>query len=330
MMKFLSLSIVLTAVSCWKFTSHFIISRIAHDILKEEDSFCLWEVEQELKILERSYPTWTEKEGDHPMVECSTFADDVKWKGQSYQSTWHYVNVPLYESRKDRRRYPFEAPEHNVTEAIQGIVDMFRKEGEYWNSYVYQSLMKYGPSGHGPADSYSIALRYLIHYVADVHQPMHSTARINSDYPDGDRGGNDFGVPYKYGASNLHAVWDSVMYEFRTNPKAPFDEPTWEEWGGYASSLVAKHPLDTLNDVTDLDPLSWERESYLVAKKFVYRRINEDEALPDWYVKKGQIIAEKRLVEAGYRLANLLRTLQYVYPIEEPSAPSSEPVFIQP
>jgi hypothetical protein len=37
-----------------------------------------------LAILKKSDPTWTVKEKDYPMVECVTFADDIKYKGGSY------------------------------------------------------------------------------------------------------------------------------------------------------------------------------------------------------------------------------------------------------
>ena len=61
----------------------------------------------------------------------------------------------------------------------------------------------------------STALRFLIHYVGDIHQPLHTTARVNEQWPKGDKGGNDFKLPAKYRANNLHAVWDKVVYKFK-------------------------------------------------------------------------------------------------------------------
>ena len=97
--------------------------------------------------------------------------------------------------------------------------------------------MRNGPKGHTVEDSWSIAMRFLIHYVGDMHQPLHDETRIDKQYPDGDRGGNDFPLPYHYGAKELHAVWDKVMYEFHTNPKLPYTPTDWTTWGGYASKL---------------------------------------------------------------------------------------------
>ena len=60
----------------------------------------------------------------------------------------------------------------------------------------------------------SYALRLLIHYVGDIHQPLHCSSRYDKTHPNGDRGGNLFELPYHYGSDDLHGVWDSILYEF--------------------------------------------------------------------------------------------------------------------
>ena len=74
---------------------------------------------------------------------------------------------------------------------------------------------------------------------------------------------------------------------------------------------MAKHPVNTLADVTNLDPHVWAAESYKITQEFVYLGIQEGVALPSDYVAKGVVYAEKQIVTAGYRLANLLKTLQF-------------------
>ena len=54
----------------------------------------------------------------------------------------------------------------------------------------------------------------IIHYVGDIHQPLHTVAAVNYTYPSGDRGGNSEYLPNICGASNLHAVWDSLAYNY--------------------------------------------------------------------------------------------------------------------
>jgi len=149
-------------------------------------------------------------------------------------------------------------------------------------------------------------MRLLIHYVGDIHQPLHATARVNHDYPSGDRGGNSFPVAPRDGAKNLHAVWDSVAYEFSGYENLPFSDSDWSLNGRYAAMLVQKHPLSQLKDTTNLDPNVWAKESFDISASFVYAGITEQDPLPDAYVAQAKEIAEKQIVTAGYRLANLM------------------------
>lgn len=66
-------------------------------------------------------------------------------------------------------------------------------------------------------------MRLLIHYVGDIHQPMHCVSRVDKEYPAGDKGGNDFPLPNHYSAKELHAVWDAAIYEFKKNDKLVSD-----------------------------------------------------------------------------------------------------------
>lgn len=162
-------------------------------------------------------------------------------------------------------------------------------------------------------------MRLLIHYVGDQHQPLHSTTRLDKEYPKGDRGGNDFPLPSHYSLKELHAVWDRVLYEFKTNPHLPFDAAGFATFDDEVSKLLEDHPLSSLPDTTNLDPNTWEDESFAVVTAFAYKGIKEGEKLPDSYVSEGQKYAETRLVTAGYRLANMLKSLK----INPPSVPET-------
>jgi hypothetical protein len=81
----------------------------------------------------------------------------------------------------------------------------------YKSSYYYSQITKNFPAD---SDGRSFALRLLIHYVGDLHQPLHAVTEVDSTYPSGDRGGNLEAIPSICGAANLHAVWDSVAYNY--------------------------------------------------------------------------------------------------------------------
>ena len=82
------------------------------------------------------------------------------------------------------------------------------------------------------SDQRSFALRLVIHYLGDVHQPLHAVSEVDHYYPKGDAGGNFEHVPEvgDTGVTNLHSIWDSVIYEFPGYPKlvsiSPFPPQT--------------------------------------------------------------------------------------------------------
>ena len=231
-------------------------------------------------MLKKSKPTQTAKEGDHPLVECTTFADDIKYAGGGFQSPWHFVDQPYYDQGGSPSDYPFKEPTADNSKAVKAIVAWFNHSNGYETSPYYQQISKYNMAGGNPADALSIAMRFLIHYVGDAHQPLHGVSRVDAQYPNGDKGGNDFPLPNHYGAPELHAVWDKVIYEFHTNPALPFTQESWNTWGGYANDLVARHPLSSLANTQDLDPDTWHAEAFKIASTVAYKGIKENEALP--------------------------------------------------
>jgi hypothetical protein len=102
---------------------------------------------------------------------------------------------------------------------------------------AYQTIMKHVKSEE---EGKSQALRHLIHFYGDVHQPLHCSDRYTKDRPTGDKGGNAFIVKNHYSASELHAVWDNVIYTYHKNPKRPFTQGTWADFGAIADDLQSK------------------------------------------------------------------------------------------
>jgi hypothetical protein len=159
----------------------------------------------------------THLEGDYPFVECATFADEIKAKGGSWQSGWHFIDTPYLDEGGSIDDYPgFKFDEEHIGKVIPAIVDWLQGTSGYENSFVYKTIKSHVPDEE-QAKSY--ALRLLIHYVGDIHQPLHATSRVDHKYPKGDAGGNFFHLPTKNQAKNLHSVWDSVIYQYGDTPK---------------------------------------------------------------------------------------------------------------
>lgn len=126
------------------------------------------------------------------------------------------------------------------------------------------------------------ALRFVVHFVADVHQPLHAGYRD-------DKGGNEVQLDYRREHWNLHAVWDGLLLN-----------STHRSWREYVDVLRA----DARPRAAQGTPAEWAQESCRIDRdEGVYpsgRRIGDD------YLAAERPIAERRLREAGARLATLL------------------------
>lgn len=180
-----------------------------------------------------------------------------------------------------------------------------KNDGDYTDNYYYETI---NDKFSHDADGRSFALRLIIHYVGDIHQPLHATAEINSQFPSGDRGGNSQWIPNKDGAGNLHAVWDSVIYQFTGYPNLPFNSARWTTLGDDTSTINDEVTVPR-SDYHDSDAYAWADESLQSAKDFVYPGYEFNTVLDDAYVAKATVEVNKRLMYGGRRLANLISSI---------------------
>lgn len=153
-----------------------------------------------------------------------------------------------------------------------------------------------------PADQRAVALCWLLHLVADIHQPLHTGSLYSATiFQSGDRGGN--GVETDEG--NLHARWDRALRSEGIN--ASFD------------SILDQHgaTLEAMVDTEDGDWSLWLHESRALLLNTVYTEAmktailnadNTNETLSAFeldsnYIDTMQYHAGMRLALAGRRLA---------------------------
>jgi len=186
--------------------------------------------------LESADKKLTKNEGKHAFVECATFADDFKYNGGYYQKGWHFIDQPYLDEGGEVSDFDFELDTHNITEAINGLVGWTTDLEHPKDSYI-KTTVENSTKG-SEENAVSVAVRLLIHYVGDIHQPLHATSRVDKEYPKGDFGGNTVHLPAKDGVTNLHALWDSVGYEFSGYAKLPFTDAAWTLNGQRADALM--------------------------------------------------------------------------------------------
>jgi hypothetical protein len=109
----------------------------------------------------------------------------------------------------------------------------------------------------------------VIHYVGDIHQPLHAEAEVDSTYPNGDAGGNYEKVPSVNGVSNLHSIWDSVIYQYTGYPTMPLSTTDWNWYTTTTSTMSAAYPVNS-SSILPEDYQGWANESYDIAVNYVY------------------------------------------------------------
>lgn len=130
------------------------------------------------------------------------------------------------------------------------------------------------------------ALKFVVHFVGDVHQPLHAGYRD-------DKGGNAYQVQFQGKGTNLHSVWDSGL--LGTHGK---------DWRAYAVELEARPAMPMPKPIAPLDdPYAQWAEQSCAATRGIYPTGHK---IDDAYVAAELPVAEGQLRIAGERLAEVL------------------------
>ena len=203
------------------------------------------------------------------LSSVSTWADEMRsnpnWRPYD---KWHYVNLPLDVEYPDA-----DVPEENVVTIIERAVAILKS-----------------PSANKEMKQFY--LKYLVHLVGDIHQPMH-TGRYE------DYGGSKIPIKFKGRKgtetnTNLHVLWDSnLIDDFKMS---------FTEWSNHLENKLGK------TEVKQLTVLDWTFESHWYARD-IYKNTPPNSNLSYDYVYKYHPLIEQRLYQAGVRLGNLLNEI---------------------
>ena len=209
---------------------------------------------------------------------------------------WHYINFPFKPEGQPASVQIREPEPVNILTALAENESVVKNEND--------------------PERRAIALAWLFHLVGDIHQPLHTAQLFTVDYPKGDRGGNEICVRVTQAGQpmDLHRFWDGVITS-SSNLTRLRNEAT-------ALRNRQEFQRSQLTELANTDFESWAKESFEIATKIAYRnggRIgspkggNKDctmvaaaPVLPAGYVVSASRIADRRMILAGYRLADLL------------------------
>jgi hypothetical protein len=211
-----------------------------------------------------------------------TLADAATWADEHSRdirgsAAWHFVNVPISASHYNPRDC-----------SPQGCV--ISKIAEFGQVLATRQA---------PRNRRRQALRFLVHLVQDLHQPMHVVDR-------NDRGGNSLQLRSgRFETTNLHQVWDSGLlrrrYRYRDEPELVRD----------LKALAARpEARGWLNGRIE----DWADESLEIGRR-AYRIPGSDRSLRAGdeigreYEDANLPLALERLARSGVRLASLLNAV---------------------
>jgi hypothetical protein len=291
-------SLYTTPARAWDAGGHMLIDEIAWTQMKPAARSTASDLVRTLD------PTFNDRR-PYNFVTSGAWMDDMRGLGKDYHwGRLHYIDIPWTPSGVE-----IKLP--TAPHVLSGIDDC---------------LSSLRDPATSPARR-TEALGMLIHFVGDLHQPLHVTER---NY---DRGGNSYliaGVPFsdliQRQASNLHTFWDKA-YRFdgvadrivetwippgvASRPDAPGQGIIAEE----AKKIMAEFPRKKLPELaTPGDATTWAEQTHTVGCLHAYPPGDpppntEVRALEPAFAHEAHAIANRQLALAGYRLADLLNSL---------------------
>ena len=194
-----------------------------------------------------------------------------------YTANWHFIDIPLTHNPGGKATtYQLDLARECLLGAKSGDCALLALERF---EAVLANPRKNGNYGESDA-SRAEALKFIIHIVGDIHQPLHCANDQDLSKPDdhGDAGGNGKIVnwlneqTYKFGVWNLHAVWDSGILDKTLAAYKDKNDLSIEEAFIRDSGLPAAGSPD-LARMQEGSVFAWVYQSYQLAAEYVYGKL---------------------------------------------------------
>ncbi|MBF0546935.1 MAG: S1/P1 nuclease [Candidatus Riflebacteria bacterium] len=206
------------------------------------------------------------------LESVSTWADLIK-RDRPETASFHFVNFIS--------QNPSLSDNQDVTNSKNVV------SGIYLNKSILQNES-------ASLDEKKEALCFLIHFVGDIHQPLHCA-------PDGNSGGNDIKVKFFNDETNLHKVWDSELIKATNVSEDDYFQALKNDTKNFDQSKLSGENC-----------MGWAIESNKIAVMNAYS-IPSDNVLEERYYEQNIKIVNRQLVIAGIRLAQMLNQIFEIY-----------------
>lgn len=238
------------AVDDWGKTGHRVVGEVADEYLNKK-------AEKEIaKILD-----------GHSLAFVANYGDDIK-SDRNYDKyrPWHYVSFPF----GDKYETHPKNEDGDIIQAIENCISELKSE-------------------KSTKDEKAFYLKMLVHFMGDLHQPLHIGLAE-------DKGGNDFQVRWFKDGTNLHAVWDSKMIDSYNMSYTELAANT---------DVLSKQQVAVIQKGTIYD---WMYESRELCEE-IYKNTEVGESLGYGYMYKYTDTFRFQLQKGGIRLAEILNEI---------------------
>lgn len=264
-----SLVLLFPVIDAWGHDGHYIVCSIAQSRLNKGAA----------EIVEELLP----KSAQNDLGSLCIWADQIKFH-YPWSRPLHFINTP------DVCNYKFsrDCKDENGREGrcVAGAI-------QNYTSQLIDSSSK---------DNLTEALLFLSHFLGDIHQPLHCGFAS-------DKGGNTIEVHWYTRKQNLHHIWDDNIIEtaqerfYSSNLVDQIDAIQKNITTGWADQVKGWEGC-SYTDTTCADV--YASESIEAACDWAYKDATEGSVLEDEYFLSRLPVVNKRLAQAGVRLAAIL------------------------
>lgn len=293
----------------WSF-EHKLIAHIAENTLIEETKKAIAPL---LSFKINKYEEKFQSLSPSSFVESSNWLDLVRSPSNPKLFACHFANFPIEKSQLEKA-----TPQDIHSYLTNQLATLPKREMNIVNctEWALNELVLYF-SGITTAENGAVALRFLVHLVGDMHQPLH-VATLKLEDSTLDQGGNKIFIKDSNGKSiSLHQAFDSALgllpnEDISTQSHVKMT-PLVEEW----HKKLQRHYKNTSISMDALD--HWVEESFMIAFFKVYKKLISFPRSPgqafEFILPISQFQKDLgdeitlQIWKAGYRLGWLLNTL---------------------
>ena len=290
----------------WNATGHRLVADIAWQQMSEPARAAATQMLAAHPDIER----WRDKaKSEQPravFVEASTWPDEIRNDARFY-TPGKEAPTALLQGFPDMERH---SSWHTVLRPIDGSTLPPGYNTNQLDKQLVRQLTILDDASAKPLLR-TYALPWVIHLLGDSHQPLHLSVRLDAN-GDWDRVGHGVTVKDPFNPRktlmSLHEFWDSLPIASSLRGERLAHE---------ARELLARQPRPKAGSL----PEQWLDESWREARDHAYpRETGSPVAISRDFYERSKSIAERRIVAAGYRLAERLNRA-LVPPLDDETQP---------